>query len=144
MGEFWRLRTQSDIEHFVRFAQDRLSSGGITVQIDRKARTSGQNGLYHVLAREVADQMGESYRDSLRYIKLHFGVPVLRESDDDFRELYDRAIKHNYTYEQKLEAMDVLPVTSRMNTKQMAKMFDAAIQHYLQNGIDVSHIGKGE
>ena len=63
--------------------------------------------------------------------KLRFGVPILRAEDAEFRAFYDRAIKHALTYEQKVEAMRFLPVTSLMTPAQMKRYLDDMQASYL-------------
>lgn len=89
-----------------------------------KNRTDLQNRLSHAWYQQLANELKEN--DSLGwkcYCKLHFGVPILRAEDDEFRKVYDGAIK-SMTYENKLEVMKILPVTSLMKTKQLTKYLD--------------------
>ena len=43
---------------------------------------------------EAAEQLGDRTAEEVRgFCKLHYGVPIMREGHDDFRETYDRLIK---------------------------------------------------
>ena len=99
------------------------------------SRTGMQNRLIHRWFQDVANQTGDhSSVEVKRYCKLHFGVPILRIEDDAFRAFYDARIIAA-TYEEKLDAMDFLPVTSRMTIKQLTSLMDAMQRHYLPQGI---------
>lgn len=101
-----------------------------------KARTVDQNALSHAWYEQVARELREDdARGVKRFAKLHFGVPILRAEDAEFREVYDAVIKRNLSYEQKLIAMDMLPVTSRMTTKQISQYMQDVQDHYRTKGV---------
>lgn len=95
----------------------------ITVR-DGKDRTLLQNALSHAwyeqLEREVPEDKAPGWK---RFCKLHCGVPILRRDDEDFRVAYDASIK-GLSYESKLEAMEILPVTSLMTTRQLCEYLE--------------------
>ena len=62
--------------------------------------------------------------------KLHFGVPILRAEDPDFREFYDAGMKSVLSYEQKLKAMRFVPVTSIMTQDQFDRYAHEVQDHY--------------
>lgn len=113
-----------------------LSSKPFIVQVLGEKRSLPQNDLiyelYTIIAGQIQDQ---SIQDIRRECKLTIGVPILRGSNPKFRELYDNAIRSNLTYEQKLEAMDILPVTSLMTKEQGTQYIDQIIRTYSQRGI---------
>lgn len=99
---------------------------------DGKNRSLTQNAISHAWYEQIARELREDdARGVKRYCKLRFGVPILRAEDDEFREAYDGSILRTLTYEQKLMAMDVLPVTSRMNTRQLSAYMEDVQQHYI-------------
>ena len=67
--------------------------------------------------------------------KLTCGVPILRAEDEDFRAFYDNAVKRNLSYEQKLEAMKFIPVTSLMNVKQLSQYLEDVQQYWGRQGV---------
>lgn len=86
-----------------------------------KDRSLDYNALSHVWYAQIADELKDD--DALGWkchCKLHFGVPLLRAEDAEFREFYDNSIKC-LSYEQKLKAMKYLPVTSIMSNEQFGK-----------------------
>lgn len=108
------------------------SCGGTGI---RKVRTLDQNSISHAWYQQLAKEIPED--DALgwkSFCKLHFGVPILRAEDEEFCEAYDKAIK-GLAYEQKLQAMSILPVTSRMNKKQLSKYLEAMQNHFLGQGV---------
>lgn len=101
-----------------------------------RGRSLDQNAITHVWYQQIADIKGDDdARGVKRYCKLHFGVPILRAEDADFRATWNRAILHTLTYEQKLDAMDILPVTSLMTTRQISRYMEDMQNHWRQHGI---------
>lgn len=89
-----------------------------------KKRSNDQNSISHEWYSQLAKRYPQD--DALGwkcYCKLHFGVPILRAEDEQFREFYDRHIK-SFSYEEKLKAMQYLPVTSLMTTIQLSKYLE--------------------
>lgn len=111
------------------------------VEIKPKGRSLAQNAFSHAWYEEIAKVLPED--DALGwkcYCKLHHGVPILRAEDEEFRVAYDGAIK-GLTYEQKLLAMRVFPVTSRMNVRQLTKFADAVRSDFNARGIHLEVAG---
>lgn len=103
-----------------------------------KGRSVDQNSVSHCWYAQVARELREDdARGVKRYCKLHFGVPILRAEDDDFREAYDGSIKSSLTYEQKLVAMDMLSVTSLMTTRQISQYMEDVQDHYRKHGVQL-------
>ncbi|MDQ3287657.1 MAG: hypothetical protein M3Q42_05230 [Pseudomonadota bacterium] len=96
-----------------------------------KERSLDQNAISHVWYSQIVKELRED--DELgvkRWCKLHFGVPILRAEDPDFRKFYDLAIKPHLDYEQKLLAMDHVPVTSLMTKAQLSTYLKKMQDHY--------------
>ncbi|WP_401733486.1 hypothetical protein [Stenotrophomonas muris] len=68
------------------------------------------------------------------FCKLHFGVPILRAEDDEFRAKYDKAVKP-MAYEDKLILMEWFPVTSLMTTPQLSQYLESVQRHYQRLGV---------
>lgn len=99
---------------------------------DSKPRSLDQNALAHAWYHEISRTLGEDTPEGVKCeCKLRFGVPILRAEDPDFIGFYDRAIKHNLTYEEKLKAMRYLPVTSLMDTQQLSQYLLDIQQSYV-------------
>lgn len=107
----------------------------ITIRTGRD-RTLDQNSVTHCWYEQVSNELREdSPLGVKRFCKLHFGVPILRAEDAEFREMYDAAIKASLSYEQKLKAMDFIDVTSIMSTKQLTAYMDEMRDHYDKRGV---------
>ena len=100
-----------------------------------KARSIDQNSISHAWYEQLARELRED--DALGhkcYCKLHHGVPILRAEDEEFRTAYDATIK-GMTYEQKLQVMRLLPVTSLMVKDQLSKYLEAMQADYSRRGV---------
>lgn len=114
----------------------------ITVNIKQgKHRTNNQNSLQRKWMTEAEEQLGEYTSEEYRgYCKLHFGVPILRNSDDNFCAEYDQVIKP-LAYEHKLRLMQVpfdFRVTSLLTTKQKTQYLDAVRAHFEGIGVHLT------
>lgn len=100
-----------------------------------KARSIDQNAISHVWYAQLSRECRED--DELgwkAYCKLHHGVPILRAEDEVFRAFYDAGLK-GLTYEQKLQAMKYLPVTSNMTKPQLSKYLEAVQSDFQSRGV---------
>lgn len=86
-----------------------------------KDRSNKQNGLSHIWYEQVSSELGEHTPAQAKcFCKLHYGVPIMRRDDEDFKQLYDATIKP-MPYETKLKAIGLIPVTSLMNVSQLSE-----------------------
>ena len=113
-----------------------------TVSIRKgKRRSLQQNRLQRLWLNEAAEQLGEYTAEDYRaYCKLHFGVPILRNEDEDFRDAYDRIIRP-HSYEDKLAMMRVpldFPVTRLMKMGQKKRYLDDIYQHFTALGVQLT------
>lgn len=100
-----------------------------------KARSLDQNAISHAWYEQLARELREDDAIGWKcHAKLHYGVPILRAEDEEFRTTYDLVIKR-LTYEQKLEAMKCWPVTSIMTKPQLGKYLEAMQQGFAQQGV---------
>lgn len=100
-----------------------------------KARSLDQNAISHAWYEQLARELRED--DALGhkcYCKLHHGVPILRAEDEDFRTAYDATIK-GMGYEQKLQVMRLLPVTSLMTKDQLSKYLESVQTDFRRKGV---------
>ena len=97
-----------------------------------KERSLDQNAISHAWYEQIAAELREDSALGVKnFCKLHFGVPILRAEDADFRDFYDAAIKPHLTYEQKVAAMAFVPVTRLMTVKQLSAYLAAMQDHYM-------------
>ena len=110
----------------------------VTIQEQGAKRSIPQNSLIYALYDEIAGQQeGETAQTVMRYAKLTIGVPLLRSEDEKFRNLYDKTIRMVLNYEEKLEAMDILPVSSLMKKALFTRYIDQVITHYSGIGVHI-------
>jgi hypothetical protein len=100
-----------------------------------KDRSMDQNAISHVFYEQLSRELREDDANGWkRFSKLHFGVPILRAEDEQFRTFYDGALK-SLSYEQKLKAMEYVPVTSIMTKPQLSRYLETMQEHFLQHGV---------
>ena len=103
----------------------------VTYKPYRRNRSLEQNSLSHAWYEQISRQLHEYTAEGVKCeCKLRFGVPILRADDADFATWYDSAMKPILTYEQKIESMRYLPVTSLMNTAQLSRYLEQIQQEY--------------
>ncbi len=96
-----------------------------------KDRSLEQNAISHTWYSEVSDKLKEHTPGEVKSLcKLHRGLPILRGEDEHFNEVCCKVIDP-LPYEDKLKAMEILPVTSLMTIKQMSKYLEAVQANYL-------------
>jgi hypothetical protein len=103
-----------------------------------KDRSLDQNALSHTWYAQIARELKED--DALGwkcFCKLHFGIPILRAEDAEFRKFYDNAIRSSLSYEQKLIAMQFLSVTSEMTKPQLSAYLEAMQAHFRTMGVQL-------
>jgi hypothetical protein len=106
-----------------------------------KARSLDANAVTHVWYGQIARELGDTTEAHVKAeCKLRFGVPILRAEEADFCDMYDRLIRGRFTYEEKLELMERMPVTSLMTTDQMNRYRDAMQQAYAEQGIQLTYL----
>ena len=113
-----------------------------------KDRTLDQNALWFALYQRIAQmtQIGD-VEDARRYCKLHFGVPIMRKADEDFRNAWNVSFLL-LTYETKLELMgpcalfgpDGFPVTRLFDRAQGIAYTDQIVAEFSSKGVVFSDL----
>lgn len=118
------IESPEQLELWIRFLRSRPLPQTVST-VDGRDRSEDQNALQWLWATEAAHQLGDREPSEVqREWKLRHGVPILREDSADFRALYDRTLKP-LPYELKVEAMDMISITSIMKVRQMVRYLDA-------------------
>ena len=99
-------------------------------------RSLEQNRLMWRWLSIIGTHAGQTSEEIHREAKLTVGVPILRRDSEDFCRTYDRCIKP-LDYERKLEAMDLIDVTSIMSVRQMTEFLDELARKYNTAPLDV-------
>jgi len=135
------FNVNDDINQVVKWLREGLQPNQkylITKKRYTQKRTLDQNAQSHVWYKQIADILtDDNVQGWGRYCKLHHGVPILRYDDLAFKEFYDKALKNNLTYEEKLKAMDFTPVTRLMNTEQFNRYFTALQDDFGNKGVEL-------
>jgi len=101
-------------------------------------RSMPQNDISHAWYAEAAKTLRDDTANGIRaYCKLHYGIPILRADDAEFKEKYDRIIR-DMPYAQKLELMAEpfdFPVTRLMNKAQMKTYLDSVYVYLTGRGV---------
>lgn len=108
-----------------------------------KDRTLDQNALWFALYQRIAQmtQIGD-VDDARKYCKLHFGVQILLNEDDEFRIGWYRTMRH-LTYTEKLDLMggcplfgpDGFPVTRLFSRAQGIAYTDRIVADFTERGV---------
>ena len=136
------IETEQDRHMLFRF----LEGQKLPMTVDIKAggrRTAKQNRLQRQWMNEIAMQSDMTPEEARGYCKLHFGVPILREEDGEFREKYDRVVKP-LDYETKLMLMQEpfdFPVTRLMSIQQKTRYLDTVHAFFSGRGIELTDPG---
>jgi len=100
-----------------------------------KDRSLDQNAISHAWYEQVARELRQDTPIRIKAeCKLRYGVPILRAEDVEFRAFYDGALKR-LNYEQKLKAMEYVPITSRMSVKQLSYYLEDMQREYAHQGV---------
>lgn len=107
-----------------------------------KDRTLDQNALWFAMYQRIAQmtQIGD-VEEARKYCKLHFGVQILLNEDEDFRAAWYRTMRH-LSYEEKLDLMggnplfgpDGFPVTRLFNRAQGVSFTDRIANYFTGQG----------
>ena len=100
---------------------------------EEEERSLSMNALSHVWYNDISKELNEIPSEIKCECKLVYGVPILRAEDEQFRNFYDLAIKKALSYEEKLKAMNYIPVTSIMTKKQMYRYLQDVKKAYEKN-----------
>lgn len=104
-----------------------------------KARSLDQNAISHAWYEQVARELREDDANGVkRQCKLLYGVPLLRAEEPEFRQKYDGLVRERFSYEEKLELMDWLPVTSLMSKDQLSRYLEAMQAAYAKRGVQLT------
>ena len=102
-------------------------------------RSHAQNRLMWEWAGQFAAALGDRTADEVqKEWKLTIGVPILRAENDAFRAFYDRSLKPLVRHEDKLAAMEFVPVTSQMTVPQMRAFMDAIQRQGAEQGVTLT------
>lgn len=97
------------------------------VSIEKRSLES--NALWAVWYSQIGKWSDQTALEVKCFCKLHFGIVLYRHQDSSFKKLYDTKITNGFTYEEKIELMKIIPVTSQLN-KDNGQKYQTSIQKY--------------
>jgi hypothetical protein len=116
----------------------------IRLIVRKRVRSLNQNDQAYVWYEQIGLELSDHTALEARCIsKLVEGVPILRSIDSEFREFYDRAIKW-MTYEEKIEAMKFVPVTSRLPVDAMSQYLEAMQRLWAKRDVTLRFLETGK
>lgn len=108
-----------------------------------KDRTLDQNALWFAFYKRISEmtQIGDA-SEARKYCKLHHGVQILLNEDQDFQAAWYRVMRH-LSYEEKLDMMgdcklfgpDGMPVTSLFNRAQGIAYTERVVADFSSKGV---------
>lgn len=137
------VETEAERRHLLRFIEAQKLP--LTVKVDAVGKRSArQNRLNRQWMLDIAEQLdGWDAEYARGYCKLHFGIAILRNSDEQFSAEYEKVIRP-LPYELKLKLMMVpfdFGVTRLMNVKQQTAYLDAVHRHFSEQGVVLTDPG---
>lgn len=108
-----------------------------TVEItEGRCRSTEQNKLAFKWYVEISNQTGEDREDVRARCKLSFGLPILMESNEAFRDLCRRRIKP-LSHAERIEVIRDfdIPITRLMNVEQMSRFLDIMFRRHAEIGV---------
>jgi hypothetical protein len=102
--------------------------------IDGRDRSAEQNALMWKWAREISSYTGYTPEEVQARWKGNFGIPLLCEDSEKYRELYGRIPWKEGSTESIYLMLEFLPVTSEMNVAQMTRFLDMVHSYHSQLG----------
>jgi len=127
------LREEKDLDAWERFL--RAQAFPMTVSQAKGARRSNpQNATFHAWCGQIAAETGESPAEVKAEIKLRYGLPIMEAENAawvaEWQPLYGPL-----PYGSRLKLFEVLPLTSKLTTRQMAALMDEVQREYRAQGI---------
>jgi hypothetical protein len=110
-----------------------------TIKItEGRLRSTEQNRLQWLWATEAAAARQDTPAKEIQAEwKLNFGVPILCAEDEEFADTWVR-VENKFSYNEQLELMNFLSVTSLMTSRQLSNYLNQIYQHYSEHGIELT------
>ena len=110
----------------------------VIIREHKEDRSNAQNRISHMWYGEIAAIIGGTAEEVKRECKLLYGCPILIADNETFAEAYKRTVSV-LPYEDRLEAMRYMDVTSIMSVTEMSKYLDEIDKTYSAMGFYLSH-----
>lgn len=145
-SQVWDISTDHGWQNFEAVRNNMVLAGKRPhAQFSGEKRSVDQNSMIYALYQQIAAQVeDQAIIDIRRECKLRYGVPILRAGNENFAAMYNKAFLRTLDYEEKLQAMDFLPVTSLMTKTQGTEFIDTVIREYTKQGYSLTHPDEAE
>ena len=133
------IKTGADLDNLVRFLR-KVKLPVTVTWVQGRDRTTEQNALQWLWATEVSYQTGDRTAEEVQEDwRLVHGVPILKESDEDFRKAFDCLIAP-WPYEAQKRAMKSLGmgVTRHLKVPQMIAFMDSVTRECAEMGFELT------
>ena len=140
LGEHHKIDNDADLKNvLVQVRKAYHDYGSILLQIfDGRHRSGLQNALQHAMYREIGKQLyGRDFEHAKAECKLTIGVPLLRESSDEFKRVYDRSLK-GIPYGEKLQLIGLIDVSSLLSMAEAHRYIGEIYDTYAMKGVNWS------
>lgn len=107
-----------------------------------KKRSLRANSQYHVWIPDISNFICEDIKTTTNMCKLDFGLPIILADPQlgpKLKFILDRVNFNNMTREQQVNFMEMIQVTSLMDTKQHNKMRDDMVYYYQTAGLNIGY-----
>ena len=131
-GTFWIVNSDEKYGNFLtELAGEYKKHRYLKIQVrNGKKRTLNQNDMSFEQYTRIGEQLyGGDTELARRECKLEIGVPILRRDEEKFRDIYDKYLR-SASYEEKMELMGMMQVTSLFTTTQHKEYIDRTFDKY--------------
>lgn len=99
-------------------------------------RSIDTNGMFFEQFKRIGDQLyGGDIEHARAECKLNIAVPILRDSSEDFRKMYDQVLA-GHDYGTQLKMMRYLPVTREMSPQDARECVKQIFDVYAEKGVN--------
>lgn len=137
MGQFFIIDHKRKLDRCNEVLGELLASHGwLMVSISTQKRSLSSNNLSHAWYAKIGEFMGVNTMYARCYCKLHFGVPIDRETPGS-NDVFEQMGFDNWDYPKQLGFMKHFKVTSKFDTKQMHRYLADVQQHFAEEGLEL-------
>lgn len=114
--------------------RDREQKWGVCLAPLEKSRTNAQNALAAVIYAHVSKFEGDKTPLEIKcLLKYRIGVPIILAQEPELAKKFTTVLE-GLTYEKRLEAMELIPLTSILKVKQFTEYLENIYNHYDPKG----------
>jgi len=144
------LKTREQTIELAQWCTEQIKAHGLvnvagshkTIRVEEMSiRSLDQNEMKEMQVKYVASQLNGNDEHSTRLeLKYRCGIPILCRDDEKFLGFCKMALSP-LSYEERVKAMEFVPVTSEMGVKQMSEYIEKVFDMYAEQ-IDWGTLGK--